>query len=75
MDFKKVYLWVEINANRERICRKESFLNILDKCKSYGIDVIILEVKNLTGGVLYQSRFAPHLGYFDTNFSKDMDYL
>lgn len=75
MNFRKVYLWVEINANRERICRKESFSNILDKCESHGVDVVILEVKNLTGGVLYQTKFAPHLGCFDRNFSKEMDYL
>jgi len=68
MEQKEVYLWVEINANKERILKKELFLNIMDKCKICGIDTIILEVKNLTGSVIYHSRFAPHIGCFDRNF-------
>ena len=54
---EQVYeVWIEIQANKERILDKNEFRAVMEKCKNAGMTGIILSVKDTTGFVLYQCK-------------------
>lgn len=70
-------LWYDLSANLSRLNTREAVQFMLDKTKKANIDTVILDVKNYTGYVGYQSSLAPHIstskipkyqGYFDRNY-------
>lgn len=71
---KDYYIWVEIEANKNRILDENYFSNIIDKCKDAGFDSIILAVKDTSGFGIYKSGIVPHYSLYDRDF-KDEDYL
>jgi uncharacterized lipoprotein YddW (UPF0748 family) len=54
-------LWMDATANLERLSNRDSVSAILDKCKQANINTIVVDVKPLSGHVLYDSSVAPRL--------------
>lgn len=54
-------LWYDLSANLSRLNTRDSVQKMLDKTKKANIDTIVLDVKNYTGFVGYQSKLAPHI--------------
>jgi len=54
-------LWVDGSANFERLSSKKAIEDILDKAKAAGVDQIILDLKLISGEVLYSSQYAPRV--------------
>lgn len=71
---KNYYVWVEIEANKERVINEKYFNNIMDKCVEAGLGSIILAVKDTTGFGIYNSSVVPHYSKLDSDF-KEKDYL
>jgi hypothetical protein len=68
------YVWVEIEANKQRILDKERFESMLSNCEQAGIGSIVLSVKDTTGFGIYESRIVPHYSLYDSEF-EHKDYL
>lgn len=73
-------LWFDLSANLSRLNTRESVEEILDKTKKAKIDTIMLDVKNYTGYVGYQSAYAPHISTskipsYKGHFAPDYDLL
>ena len=58
---KSVMMWMDATANFERLASKDSVKYYLAKCKSVGVTDIVIDVKPITGEVLYESKIAPFL--------------
>jgi len=56
-----ITVWIEGNANFERLNSTEKMNTVLAKIKSMGATGIIVEVKGMTGLVQYNSKIAGHL--------------
>jgi uncharacterized lipoprotein YddW (UPF0748 family) len=52
-------LWMDATANFSRLSSKDSVKYYLQKCKEVGITDIVIDVKPITGEVLYESKIAP----------------
>ncbi|TJZ62336.1 S-layer protein [Sphingobacterium olei] len=52
-------LWFDATANFDRFCDKDSILFYLQKSKDVGITDVVIDVKPITGEVLYPSKIAP----------------
>lgn len=59
---KRRLLWCDAEANCHRLSTRADVSRILEKAKRAGIDTIIVDVKPLSGEVLYLSEYAPRLG-------------
>ena len=68
------FVWVEITANTERILDANLFSEAMEKCAKAGIDSVVLSIKDTTGFVLYNSKYAPHYSKLKSNF-QEIDYL
>jgi uncharacterized lipoprotein YddW (UPF0748 family) len=54
-------LWWDGTANLERLCTPERVRSVMDRCVRARINTIVVDVKPLSGHVLYHSRVAPRL--------------
>ncbi|MCX7918677.1 MAG: family 10 glycosylhydrolase [bacterium] len=54
-------LWFDATANLETLKTREGVIRILDKCTTVKINTIVVDVKPLSGCVLYRSEIAPRL--------------
>lgn len=70
---KRILLWFDAEANFERFSTSDSILFYLDKSKSIGITDIVLDVKPITGEVLYDSKLAPKMQDWK-GFKRQADY-
>ncbi len=52
-------LWFDATANFDRFCNKDSILFYLQKSKEVGVTDVVIDVKPITGEVLYPSKIAP----------------
>jgi uncharacterized lipoprotein YddW (UPF0748 family) len=52
-------LWMDATANFARLSTKDSVKFYLQKCKEVGVTDIVIDVKPITGEVLYESKIAP----------------
>ncbi|MCA5004380.1 alpha amylase family protein [Sphingobacterium bovistauri] len=52
-------LWFDATANFDRFCDKDSIVYYLNKSKEAGVTDIVIDVKPITGEVLYASKIAP----------------
>ncbi|NLL76218.1 MAG: family 10 glycosylhydrolase [Clostridiales bacterium] len=68
------YVWIEIQANKNLICKRDNFRNAMEKCMRSGIGSVILSVKDTTGFTLFESAYAPHYSLYDPVFN-GLDYL
>jgi len=73
---KAVMLWFDAHANFQRLSSPDSIRHYMQKAKSVGVTDVVIDVKPITGDVLYQSQYAPYLknwkGY---EWPKQFDYL
>ena len=60
---KPALMWFDAEANFERFSHKDSIDYYLDKIKSLGFTHAIVDIRPITGEVLYQSQFAPLNGH------------
>jgi Domain of unknown function/Glycosyl hydrolase-like 10 len=70
---KHLLLWFDAEANFERFNTSDSIRFYLDKSKSIGITDIVLDVKPITGEVLYDSKLAPKMTDWK-GFKRTSDY-
>jgi hypothetical protein len=70
---KRLLLWFDAEANFERFNTSDSIRFYLDKSKSIGITDIVLDVKPITGEVLYDSKLAPKMVDWK-GFKRNADY-
>ncbi|NGM60798.1 family 10 glycosylhydrolase [Sphingobacterium sp. SGG-5] len=52
-------MWFDATANFDRFCDKDSIAFYLQKSKEVGITDVVIDVKPITGEVLYPSEIAP----------------
>ncbi len=58
---KRKILWVDGSANFASLSDPDKISEVLDKAVDSGIDLIILDIKLITGEVLYSSQYAPQV--------------
>ncbi len=56
-----ILLWFDASANFERLSYADSIRFYLDKCKEVGVTDAVVDIRPITGYVLYQSNFVPQL--------------
>lgn len=54
-------LWVDGTANLERLSTRQGVAALMDHCVRAHINTIVMDIKPLSGHVLYDSKLAPHL--------------
>ena len=54
-------MWFDAEANLWQLSTREGVADTVRRCKDAGINTIIVDVKPLSGLVLYQSKIAPRL--------------
>lgn len=68
-------LWYDATANFDRFCNKDSILYYLKKSKEVGVTDIVVDVKPITGEVLYPSNIAPVMNSWGTSgVKKDLSW-
>lgn len=60
-DEKPKLLWFDATANFERLSYPDSIKYYLNKAKEVGFTDVVLDLKPITGEVLYKSDFAPQM--------------
>jgi hypothetical protein len=69
-------LWIDAIANMERTSSAEKIASILDKCARAKINTVVVDVKPITGEVLYDSSIAPRFsGYMGRGYPRNHDPL
>lgn len=58
---KPITVWFDATANWERLGSREQVGAMMDKCLDTGVDIVVIDVKPISGYVLYNSRLAPRL--------------
>jgi len=68
-------LWYDATANFDRFCTKDSIVYYLNKSKEAGITDIVIDVKPITGEVLYPSKIAPVMtSWGESDITKDLSW-
>src|SRR5690606_36657947 len=60
-NWKGRILWYDLSANMQYLNTPEKVRNIIQKTADANIDTIVVDVKNYTGFVAYDSKIAPHI--------------
>jgi len=71
----KNWLWIDASANFERLASEDSIRYYMDKIKQVGFDGVIVDLKPISGEVLYDSKIALQaLEWRGFTRNKDFDY-
>ncbi len=62
---KPIYMWVDCEANFERMSTLDSIAYYTEKMHSIGVTDIVVDVKSIMGETLYDSKYAPYMGEFE----------
>jgi uncharacterized lipoprotein YddW (UPF0748 family) len=54
-------LWLDGTANLARLGTREGVAAVMEHCRRANINTVVVDVKPLSGHVLYDSKIAPHL--------------
>jgi uncharacterized lipoprotein YddW (UPF0748 family) len=54
-------MWMDGTANLQRLSTRQGVSDVFDRCKQANINTIVVDVKPLSGHVLYNSKIAPKL--------------
>lgn len=54
-------MWMDATANLKQLSTREGVSEVFDKCRKANINTIVVDVKPLSGHVLYNSRESPRL--------------
>uniref|UniRef100_UPI003217399B alpha amylase family protein n=1 Tax=uncultured Draconibacterium sp. TaxID=1573823 RepID=UPI003217399B len=68
-------MWFDAEANFERFSYPDSIDYYLEKINSIGFTDAIVDMRPITGEVLYKSKFAPQMTEWDGFERPDFDYL
>jgi hypothetical protein len=68
-------LWIDASANLDRLSSRPAVQAVLDRCKAARINTVVVEVKPISGQVLYRSRIAPRLTEWRGKPYPDFDLL
>src|SRR5712692_6114116 len=68
-------LWIDAAANLDRLFSRPSMTAMLDRCRAARINTVVVELKPLSGQVLYHSRIAPRLTEWRGKKYPDFDVL
>ncbi|HTE21256.1 MAG TPA: family 10 glycosylhydrolase, partial [Armatimonadota bacterium] len=66
-------LWMDATANLQRLSTREGVSDVFEKCKKANINTVVVDVKPLSGHVLYNSKIAPKLQEW-RGFRYPLDY-
>lgn len=72
---KKCLMWFDAEANFARFNNPDSIDFYLDKIKSLGFTHAIVDIRPITGEVLYESAYAPRMEEWNGAKRGDFDYL
>ena len=72
---KPALMWFDAEANFERFSNPDSIDYYLAKIKSLGFTHAIVDVRPITGEVLFDTEFAPKMREWQGYERKDFDYL
>ena len=67
------YMWFDCEANYALLSNPDSIKFYVKKVKDLGFDNVVVDVKSITGEVLYNSSIAPYMSPFDS-VSRSTDY-
>ncbi len=70
---KPKYMWIDCEANYQRMGSVDSIRFYLDKIKEIGFTDVVMDVKSIMGEVLYKSKIAPFMGEWDGHY-RDCDF-
>jgi uncharacterized lipoprotein YddW (UPF0748 family) len=69
-------MWMDASANLAALSSREKVCRILDKCTTANLNTIVVDVKPLSGQVLYRSKIAPRFTEWKGKpYSADYDLL
>ena len=72
---KPAMMWFDAEANFERFSHKDSIDFYLTKIKNLGFTHAVVDIRPITGEVLYDSQYAPRMREWKGYHRKDFDYL
>jgi hypothetical protein len=72
---KKYFMWFDATANYERFSYPDSIKFYLNKIKETGFTDAVIDIKPITGEVLYESRIAPQMSEWKDFKRDNFDYL
>lgn len=72
---KPALMWFDAEANFERFSHKDSIDYYLNKIKSLGFTHAVVDIRPITGEVLYESQYAPQMKEWKGAKAGDFDYL
>jgi len=73
---KRLYMWLDAEANYARLSSPDSISHYISRLKETGFTDVVVDVKAITGEVLYKSRIAPYMGSWrGTERPADYDLL
>ncbi len=70
---KPKYMWIDCEANYQRMGSVDSIRFYLNKIKEIGFTDVVMDVKSIMGEVLYKSKIAPFMGEWDGHY-RDCDF-
>ena len=72
---KPALMWFDAEANFERFSYPDSIDYYLEKIKNIGFTDAVVDIRPITGEVLYKSAYAPQMTEWDGFERPDFDYL
>jgi uncharacterized lipoprotein YddW (UPF0748 family) len=68
-------LWIDATANLDRVSTRAGVTAVLDRCRAARVNTVVVEVKALSGHVLYRSKIAPRLSQWRGKAYPEFDLL
>lgn len=66
-------MWIDATANFERMSSPDSVIYYLNLCKELGFTDVVIDIKPITGEMLYKSAVAPQMTQWQ-GFKRSADY-
>lgn len=70
---KKAYMWLDCEANFQRLSTPDSVQYYAQRLKDAGITDLVVDAKSIMGEVVYKSQIAPYMGEWNGH-SRSADY-
>src|SRR5947207_12718956 len=68
-------LWIDGTANLDRLNSRQAVASVMERCRAAHLNTVVVEVKPISGQVLYRSRIAPRLTEWRGKRYPDFDLL
>lgn len=72
---KRLLMWIDAEANFERFSHPDSIDYYLSKLKSLGFTDAVVDMRPITGEVLFDTPYAPKMKEWNKYVRPDFDYL